>query len=141
VKEAVYQKRYCFTYRMTLFTAAAITAAFLFQGCQGSDLKRDSFKTEYQAVLLAGGMAYYGKMDKVGNQFIEMADVHYVQNRQNPETKEVQGILVKRGKEWHEPDRMYLNTAHVIMIEPVAPDSQIAKMIRELKAKGTEEKK
>jgi hypothetical protein len=87
---------------MTFLTAAFFIAAFLFQGCQQNkpDLKNEDFKTEYQVVLLIGGMAYYGKVEKVGNHFIEMADVYYVQNLQ---TKEGQGILVKRGKEWHGP--------------------------------------
>jgi hypothetical protein len=134
-------KRYHYYAKLTLCSAALFMAAFLFQGCQGSNLSKGDFKTEYQAVLLTGGMVYYGKVEKIGNQFIEMADVYYVQNRQNPQTKEVQGVLVKRGKELHGPERMYLNTAHVIMIEPVAPDSQFGRMIWELKAKAPEEKK
>jgi hypothetical protein len=136
------KKQYPFYARMTFFTAAAITVAFLFPGCQNqSDLKKDAFKTEYQAVLLVGGMAYYGKIERIGSSFFEMTDVYYVQTRQNPDTKEVQSILIKRGEEWHGPDRMYLNAAHVIMIEPVAPDSRMGKMIRELKAKEPEVQK
>jgi hypothetical protein len=136
------KNQYSFYARMAFFTAAAITVAFLFPGCQSqSDLKKDAFKTEYQAVLLVGGISYYGKIEKIGSRFFEMTDVYYVQNRQNPDTKEVQSILIKRGKEWHGPDRMYINMAHVIMIEPVASGSRMGKMIRELKAKESEAQK
>ena len=65
-----------------------------------------------------------------------MTEVYYVHNLQNPDTKEVQNILVKRGKEWHGPDRMYINSNNVVMIEPVSPDSKLAKMIKEMKTKS-----
>jgi hypothetical protein len=52
-----------------------------------------------------------------------------VQTRQNPETKAVANILVKRGAEPHQPDRMLINRSQVLTIEPVKSDSQIAKLI------------
>lgn len=120
----------------------SISALFLFisflsiQGCTQEDLKKSDFKTEYQAVLLVGGMGYFGKIEKVGQHYIEMTEVYYVQSRQNTETNQIDNILIKRGKELHGPDRMYINTAHVILIEPVAPDSKMGQSIKDFKAKG-----
>jgi len=45
------------------------------------------------------------------------------------ETKEVKNILIRRGNEWHAPDRMVLNARHIILIEPVGPNSKVAELI------------
>lgn len=117
-----------------------LSILFLF-GCTQNDLKTSDFKTEYQAVLIQNGMGYFGKIEKLGTNYIEMTDVYYVHNQQNPETKEVQSMLIKRGKEWHGPDRMFINKAQVVMIEPVNPDSKVAKSMKEIKAKAADENK
>ena len=112
------------------------------QSCTQEDPKKSDLNTEYQGVLLINGTGYFGKIEKIGPRFVEMKEVYYVQNQQNPETKEVQSLLVKRGREWHAPDRMFINMAQVIMIEPVAPESRLYKIIKDLKTKvETEEKK
>jgi hypothetical protein len=64
--------------------------------------------------------------------------VFYIQTRQNPETKQVSNVLIKRGGEAHGPDRMIINRQHVILIEPVKEDSNIAKLIAEQKKQGAE---
>jgi hypothetical protein len=38
-------------------------------------------------------------------------------------------VLVKRGKEAHEPDRMYLNPGQILFVEPVGEKSQVAQLI------------
>ncbi len=38
-------------------------------------------------------------------------------------------------KEWHGPDRMILNATHILFIEPVSPDSQVAKLIEDAQKK------
>jgi hypothetical protein len=65
-----------------------------------------------------------------------LQDVYYIQSRQNPETKQVANVLVKRGQEWHSPDRMILNRRHVILLEPVTETSQVAKLIAEQSKQG-----
>lgn len=116
--------------------AFSLMGLIVLQGCMQDDLKKSDLKTEYQAVLLIGGIGYFGKIDKIGQSYIEMTDVYYVQSRQNPETNQVNNILIKRGKELHGPDRMFINKSQVIMIEPVAPDSKLAQSIKEINAKG-----
>lgn len=61
-----------------------------------------------------------------------LRDVFYIKREASPDKKEVKSILVKRGSEWHAPDFMRINTRHILFIEPVAPDSQVALLIREV---------
>jgi hypothetical protein len=48
----------------------------------------------------------------------------------------VANVLVKRGQEWHSPDRMILNKRQVILMEPVTDGSQVAKLIAEQQSKS-----
>ena len=128
--------------KFVILLFALSTVMLLFLGCTQEDPKKSDLNTEYQGVLLINGTGYFGKIEKIGPRFVEMKEVYYVHNQQNPETKEVQSLLVKRGREWHAPDKMFINMAQVIMIEPVAPESRLYKMIKDLKTKvETEEKK
>jgi hypothetical protein len=119
---------------MGLITLGVIFLAILvFRNPSPED--KVSFHTPYQAVLLSNGWAYFGKIEQMGSRYLVMTDVYYVQSGVNPETKAVTSVLVKRGKEWHAPDRITLNLDHVLFIEPVGPDSTVAKLIEELKKK------
>ena len=42
-------------------------------------------------------------------------------------------LLVKRGKEWHSPDRMILNSNMIVLVEPVNPTSRVAQLISQAK--------
>ena len=89
--------------------------------------------TPYQAVLLSNGSAYFGRMEGLGTPFPVLRDVFYVQSTQDPQTKQVSTILVKRGKEWHAPDRMILNSNMIVLVEPVNPNSRVAQLISQAK--------
>lgn len=86
--------------------------------------------TPYAAVLLDNGQVYYGKLTNAGSRFPELTDVYYIQSQVNQETKAVTNILVRRGNEWHGPDRMFLNEQHVILIEPVGTNSKVSELIQ-----------
>jgi hypothetical protein len=86
-------------------------------------------KDQFYAVLLNGGQVYFGKLDGLGTQYPVLTEVFYVQSRQDPETKQVSNILVKRGKEWHAPDRMIVNASQIVLIEPVTAGSRVAQLI------------
>jgi len=96
------------------------------------------FKTEYQAVFLTNGQAFVGKLEGAGTNYPLLRDVFYIQSGVNQETKQVTNVLVKRGKELHGPEFMYINARNILMIEPVASDSQVARLIRDAKAQQTE---
>jgi hypothetical protein len=93
------------------------------------------FESQFQAILLDTGQVYYGHLDGLGTDIPVITDVYYVNSVTNPQTKEVTNILVRRGKEWHAPDRMYLNARHIVMVEPVSPNSKVAQLIAETKQK------
>jgi len=86
---------------------------------------------KYYAVLLANGSVYFGQLEGLGNPYPVLKNVYYVQSNVNQETKAVSNSLVKRGKEWHGPDRMIINEKAIIFIEPVGKDSRVSQLIEE----------
>ena len=94
------------------------------------------FDTPYQAVLLDNNQVYYGKVQGLGTPFPVLTDVYYVQQQVNQQTKEVKNILIRRGTEWHAPDRMVINANHIVLVEPVSPTSKVAQLIADSKAQG-----
>jgi hypothetical protein len=94
--------------------------------------KRDlRFTTLYQAVLLDDNQLYYGKLSGFGGAHPILTDVYYIKSGIDPQSKETNSVLVKRGKELHGPDKMYLNARHIVLVEPVTPNSQVAKLIEQ----------
>jgi hypothetical protein len=110
-----------------------LVAVGLLFGLAGCDRehgrKGPEITTPYAAVLLDNGQLYYGKLVHTGASFPELTDVYYIQSQANQETKAVTSVLVRRGNEWHGPDRMFLNERHVILIEPVGTTSKVAQLI------------
>jgi hypothetical protein len=88
---------------------------------------------KYYAVLLSNGSVYFGKLEGLGSAYPVLHDVYYVQSVTNPETKAVTNVLVKRGKEWHAPDRMILSEKAIVFVEPVGADSKVSQLIAESK--------
>jgi hypothetical protein len=110
--------------RTLILTVAAVVLA----GCA------KKITTEgYQAVLLDNGSVYFGKMEGLGTDYPVLTNVFYVQTMTNSETKQSTSVLVKRGKEWHAPDRMTLNAHHIVFVEPVTAGSQVANLISQSK--------
>jgi len=94
-----------------------------------------TFERSYQAVLLTNNSVYFGKLSGYGTENPVLSEVYYVQTGVDPQTKQQSNILTKRGKEWHEPDKMYLNPRQILFVESVGPDSRVAQLIRELRNK------
>ena len=110
---------------------AVLAALCLFWGCGSSDL---IFPTEYQAVFLDNGQAFFGKVSDTGSPYLTLREVYYVQTLVEQDKKTTANILIKRGSEWHNPEFMRINSRHVVVIEPVGADSRVAQLIREAKA-------
>jgi hypothetical protein len=87
------------------------------------------FNTPYQAVLLANGSVYFGHLQDFEDRHPVLTDVFYIVSQTDPTTKQVNNVLVKRGKELHAPDRMYLNPNQIVFVEPVGTDSKVAQLI------------
>jgi len=89
------------------------------------------FTTPFQAVLLANGSVYFGHLQQYGSSHPVLTDVYYIVSQTNPETKQTNNVLVKRGKELHAPDRMYLNPTQILFVEPVGTNSKVAQLIQQ----------
>lgn len=111
------------------FIAAFALGTLGLAGCS----RTIAMTTPYQAVLLNNGSVYFGQMEGLGTPFPVLRNVFYVQSAQDPKTKAVNNVLVKRGKEWHEPDRMILNSNMIVLVEPVSPNSRVAQLIAQAK--------
>ena len=126
------RKRSLFTGLMAL-TALSVSLS----GCGdiGSKGQKLDIKTNYQAVLLDNGQAYFGKVEQ-GSEYLTLKDVYYIQSKVDESTKAVSSVLIKRGvQEWHAPDSMHINKEHVVIIEPVAESSEVAELIKGAEAK------
>src|SRR5437899_2184278 len=87
------------------------------------------FPTPYQAVLLTNGSVYFGHLQDYGGPNPLLTDVFYVVSQADPETKQTKSSLIKRGKELHEPDRMYLTPNQIVFVETVGTNSKVAQLI------------
>ena len=90
-----------------------------------------AFTTPYQAVLLSNNSVYFGKLAGFGTPSPVLTDIFYIVTQTDPTTKQTKNMLVKRGKELHGPDRMYLNANSIVFVEPVGTDSKVAQLISE----------
>ncbi|MFZ0336034.1 MAG: hypothetical protein WBG29_16285 [Candidatus Acidiferrales bacterium] len=116
----------------TLVAAAAITYLVGQYRVHASD--EVQFTTPYQFVVFTNSVSYFGKLEGFGGPHPVLRDVYYVVTETDPQTKQPRSILVKRGKEWHEPDRMYINPNEILIVEPVNPDSKVAQLIEEMRS-------
>jgi hypothetical protein len=91
------------------------------------------FTTPYQAVLLTNGAVYFGHLQDYGSPHPVLVDAYYIVTESDPNTKQTSNVLVKRGKELHAPDRMYLNPALILLVEPVGTTSKVAQLIEQAK--------
>ena len=111
---------------------AVCTAMTWMVGCGSARTPQPvSFPSTYQAVLLGNNSVYFGKLSGYGTPNPVLTDVFYIVTQTDPETKQTKNILVKRGKELHGPDRMYLNPGQIVFVEPVGADSKVAQLIAE----------
>jgi hypothetical protein len=117
--------------KQIVWVLAAIAIAGLTACDRGKRGKGPEITSPYSAVLLDNNQLYYGKLTNAGSSFPELTDVYYIQSQVNQETKAVTSVLVRRGNEWHGPDRMFLNERHIILIEPVGAGSKVAQLIED----------
>ena len=80
--------------------------------------------TPYHAVQLSNGQVYIGRLSRIATSSPVLEDIYYPQ---------ASARLVQRAGEAHGPDRMVLNEEDIVMFEPVAPNSVVARAITRLK--------
>ncbi len=121
---------------MTRFGAAAALGLLLVvSGCdrQRAPSSAAIDPNRYYAVLLSNNSVYFGKLEALDSDYPVLRDVFYVQSSVDKDTKAVSNVLVKRGRELHGPDRMIINRASIVFVEPVGADSKVAQLISESK--------
>jgi hypothetical protein len=122
--------------RAVLPATLLVLCALVWSGCTqkfNNDQAAAATGSGYSAVLLANGSVYFGKLEGLGSPYPVLRDVYYVQSVSDPETKKATNILVKRGKEWHAPDRMLINDKSIVFVEPVGQGSKVSQLIAETK--------
>jgi hypothetical protein len=119
--------------KMLVLAVAAVALAIVGTAWMAGRLHAVPFTTTYQAVLLINGQVYFGRLGGYGTSNPVLTEVYYVQSTIDPQSKQQNNILLKRGKEWHGPDRMYINPQQIVIVEPVSPDSRVGELIRDLK--------
>ena len=110
------------------FVVLSIVSLLSLQGCRD---RNPSFSTQYQAVFMDNGQVFFGKIENAGGDYPLLRDVYYIGRQNSPDGKEVKNILIKRGSEWHGPEYMYINSRHIVLIEPVSANSRVAQLIKE----------
>jgi hypothetical protein len=86
--------------------------------------------TGYQAVFLDNGQVYFGNIQNMKNNFIDLKNIYYIQspstqvNQTAPTGSSIS--LVKLGSELHGPtDEMFIPMTHVLFYENLRSDSKV----------------
>jgi hypothetical protein len=130
--------------RSRVFSFLFLVFMVLVGGCgQDAALKPQEvkFSTDYVAVFLDSGQVYFGQIDAVGTHFVTLKDIFYIQRQVSQDKKEEKILLVKRGQEFHGPEMMRINLRHITLLEPVAPNSRVAQLIKEAKGSAAASEK
>ena len=133
------------------FTLLIIVAAIILLGALGwfvwSKMQPggpaiDSNK--YQAVFFTNGQVYFGKLQAVGNDYMKLTDIYYLQTQSsgsadssNPQqtTNDQSNVqLIKLGDEIHGPeDQMIISKDQMLFYENLKADGKVAKSIEQYK--------
>lgn len=95
---------------------------------------------KFQAVFLTNGQVYFGHVNKITPQYMNLKDIYYLQTSNNSADKNAQSnvTLVKLGCELHAPeDQMLIQTQQVSFWENLKDSGQVAKAIDKLGDKCT----
>lgn len=121
-----------------LFSATILIAALaVFMYFGGHDESKYVDKDKQQAVFLTNGQVYFGKVNAVNKDFLDLRNIYYlnvnqqVQPNQSGSQQAQSNIsLVKLGCELHGPvDQMVINRDQVTFWENLKDDGQVAKAI------------
>lgn len=89
-------------------------------------------RAEYVAVFLDTNQVFFGHVDTMDDEHVVLSRVYYLQ--QSPTSAE-DFVLMKSGAELHGPrDEMVVSQNHILLIQPLRPDSQVISTIAEFEA-------
>lgn len=119
-----------------LLLAVIAAGLYIWKSSHSGDSAVDNGK--FQAVFLTNGQVYFGKLDSLKGDYLELSNVYYLQVQQtvqpakeeNAEDKS-QVSLTKLGKELHGPtDKMNIKADQVLFWEDLKDDSTVVKAIK-----------
>ena len=93
--------------------------------------------SEYQAVFLTNGQAYFGKITDISGNFLTIKNIYYLQAGQTAQPKDATSTsstplsLVKLGSEIHGPeDQMNIARSQILFYENLKNNSQVVQAIQ-----------
>jgi hypothetical protein len=87
-------------------------------------------RSAYQAVFLANGSTYFGKLQPQGDEWFLLSDIFYLSTGEQSSTQ-----LIKRGNEPQGPkEPMIIPRDQVLFIENLRDDSEIVTLIKRFKS-------
>lgn len=87
--------------------------------------------TKYQAVTLVNGDVLYGRIDHLGTDHPVLRDAFSVRTELDPQTQQMQAVLVRRRDELTGADHLILPASAIVYVEPVRPESAIGMLIKD----------
>lgn len=92
----------------------------------------------WQAVFLANGQVYFGKIKSINSTDIKLTNIYYLMSDEaimpNIDKKASEIVLTKLGSELHGPkDTMIINRQHIIFWENLQDDGEVVIAIKEYK--------
>jgi len=85
--------------------------------------------TPYQAVALANGSVFYGRIDHLGTDYPVLRGAFTVQRELDPGSRQPRYVLLKRKDDVNGADHMIFPATSIAFVEPVRPDSTVGKLI------------
>ncbi|MEX2209918.1 MAG: hypothetical protein WD846_03470 [Patescibacteria group bacterium] len=121
---------------LAIAIAVIVMAGVMTLGMLGGYPGKVPADDKYQAVFLTNGQVYFGKLGRVGAQYVTLNDVYYIQN--NPQQSSPapspgpQLSLVQLGNEIHGPERsMQINSDQIIFWEDLKDDGRVVEAINQ----------
>lgn len=87
--------------------------------------------TRYQAVILANDKVYFGKLEIISREYLQLHNAFFLrETRDTPDAEPVRALLPVN-REIHEPDNtMMIRRSQVVLVENLAKDSPILTEIK-----------
>ena len=140
------EKRYTILWAVIILVVALLVLT-VFNGLFGGSAKNFGRLSDwadfskYQAVFLANGQVYFGKVTDANNQTLVLEDIYYLRSAKSLQSSDLKSAtstsetdnfsLVKLGNELHGPeDKMSINLSQVLFVEDLKYDSKVVEAIR-----------
>lgn len=130
---------------LVVVVALVVAGFLLFQGKSAGTGMSAVDSGKFQAVFLTNGQVYFGKLSGVGNNYVDLENIYYLQVQQSvqpstdkpQETDDSQVSLTKLGNELHGPtDEMHISKDQVLFWENLKEDSTVVKAIKDYEDKN-----